>query len=145
MTEMNCEHVCLAAMALFDGCETSLPSQVIEDHLASCADCREEVAQMKTIAGLFAAHERREHGGDVWPLVNRRLAESASQKSVSPASSAFLVLAVLLLGYKLIEMLPATDLGFLFKLVPVLFVIAIFGYLKENPFKINVGLRLEEN
>jgi hypothetical protein len=40
-------------------------------------------------------------------------------------------------------MVPDRDFGFLFKLLPVLLVIAAFSYLRENPFKINTELRLE--
>jgi hypothetical protein len=52
-------------------------------------------------------------------------------------------LGALLLGYRLLELLPDRDFSFLFKFVPVLLVIAAFGYLKENPFKINAELSLE--
>jgi hypothetical protein len=52
-------------------------------------------------------------------------------------------LGVLLLGYRLAEMIPDRDFGLVFKLVPVLLVIAAFSYLRENPFKINTELRLE--
>jgi hypothetical protein len=50
---------------------------------------------------------------------------------------------LLLLGYRLVEMIPDRHLGLLFKLVPILLVIAAFSYLRENPFKINSQLTLE--
>jgi hypothetical protein len=53
------------------------------------------------------------------------------------------MLGLLLLGYKLIEMIPDRDFGLLFKLVPILLTVVVFGYLKENPFKINPELRGE--
>ncbi|CAN5768081.1 hypothetical protein BH20ACI3_BH20ACI3_22280 [soil metagenome] len=40
-------------------------------------------------------------------------------------------------------MIPDRHLGLLFKLVPILLVIAAFSYLRENPFKINFELTLE--
>ena len=46
-------------------------------------------------------------------------------------------------GDQLLEMLPAEEFGFLFKLVPLIFVFGLFGFLKENPFKINTRLTLE--
>jgi hypothetical protein len=48
-----------------------------------------------------------------------------------------------LVGYKLVEMIPDRGFGLLFKLVPIIFVVAAFGYLKVNPFKINTELTLE--
>jgi hypothetical protein len=54
-----------------------------------------------------------------------------------------LLLGVLLVGYRIVEMVPERDFGFMFKLVPLLFVIAAFRYLRENPFKIDSELRLE--
>jgi len=40
-------------------------------------------------------------------------------------------------------MIPDRDFGLLFKLLPVVLVIAAFTYLKENPFKIHSELSLE--
>ena len=54
-----------------------------------------------------------------------------------------MLLGVLLFGYRIVELIPDRDFGLLFKLVPVLFVIATFSYLRENPFKINSDLKLE--
>jgi hypothetical protein len=54
-----------------------------------------------------------------------------------------MLLGGLLLGYRIVEMLPDRHFGVLFKLVPVLFVLAAFTYLRENPFKIDSELRLE--
>lgn len=54
-----------------------------------------------------------------------------------------MVLGVLLLGYRIAEMIPDHDFGLVFKFIPVLFVIVAFGYLRENPFKINTELRFE--
>jgi len=87
------------------------------------------------------AQERRQRTENVWRLVEPRLPEVA--RSASRAWRPFLLLGVLLLGYRLVEMIPERDFGFLFKLVPVVLVIAAFGYLKENPFKIHAELSLE--
>jgi len=53
------------------------------------------------------------------------------------------ILGLLLLGYCLLEIVPNRHLGLLFKLVPILLVIAAFSYLRENPFRINTQLTLE--
>ena len=146
MNELNCENVCLAAMAMMDGVEAPLAAEAIENHLASCPACRGEVEQLQALAGLLDVQERRKQVADVWPIISAQLADNAPRKARNAsgaAARAFVFLGLLLIGYKLVEMVPEADLGLLFKLVPVLLVIAVFGYLKENPFKINASLRLE--
>ena len=150
MTELNCENVCLAAMAMMDGDEAPLSTEAIENHLASCPDCREEVAQLRGLTELLSAQKRRDYTEDVWPAIRPLINEGLdagvarqSGKTSAAAALAFAVLGVLLLCYKLAEMVPQADPGPLFKLVPVLLVLGVFGFLKENPFKINTSLRLE--
>lgn len=141
MFEESCESVCLAMMATLDGREAGLSHEKIERHLADCARCREEVEQLRAINGRLAAQERREHIADVWPVVRAQINVHEQRKTTS--STWLLVLGSLLLGYWLLEMIPQLDLGMIFKVVPVLIAIAIFFYVKENPFKINAQLRLE--
>jgi anti-sigma factor RsiW len=133
----------MAAMAMADGYVSELSSDQIEAHLADCSDCRREVGQLRALSSLLDAQERRPRTENVWQLVERRLPDAAPAQSPSQAWRPFLLLSMLLLGYRIVEMIPDRDFGFLFKLVPVLFVIAAFIYLKENPFKINSELRLE--
>ena len=88
---------------------------------------------------------RREFSPDLWPSISERLGPSAAAPTTATAQNwqPFLLLGLLLVIFKLVEMIPERDLGLMFKLVPLLFVIAVFGYLKENPFKINLELKLE--
>jgi len=44
---------------------------------------------------------------------------------------------------KLLEMLPAHDLGMTIKLVPLVIVALLFVLIKENPFRINTELVME--
>lgn len=143
MTKLNCESVCMAAMAIADGYQPELSSDQVEAHLADCSDCRREVGQLRALSSLLDAQERRQRTENVWNLVERRLPDAASAQSTSQAWRPFLLLGVLLLGYRIVEMIPDRYFGFLFKLVPILFVIAAFSYLRENPFKIDSELRLE--
>jgi len=143
MTKLNCETVCMAAMAIADGYQCELSSDQIQAHLTDCSDCRHEVGQLRSLSSLLDAQERRQRTENVWRLVELRLPEVAVARSASRAWRPFLLLGVLLLGYRLVEMIPERDFGFLFKLVPVVLVIATFGYLKENPFKIHAELSLE--
>jgi predicted anti-sigma-YlaC factor YlaD len=141
MTELNCESVSMAAMAMADGYQAEVSAEQIDVHLADCADCRQELGQLRTLATLLAGQKRQQPSEHIWAGIVGRLPDAP--QSTSQTWQPFALLGVLLLGYKLIEMIPDRDFGLLFKLVPVLFVVAAFGYLKENPFKINAHLRLE--
>lgn len=143
MTRLNCDTICLAAMMMADGYVSDVSSDQIAAHLADCSDCRREVEQLRALSSLLDAQERQLRTENVWKLVEPRLPEVASAKSAFHAWRPFFLLGLLLLGYRVLEMISDRDFGFLFKLVPVLFVIAAFSYLRENPFKIDSELRLE--
>ena len=142
MSDLNCKSVSMAAMAIADGYQSELPLEQIEVHLASCADCRRELEQFRELSSLLDTQERRLRTENLWERIERRLvgARSTSTSAVLPS---FIFLGALLLGYRLLELIPDRDFSFLFKFVPVLLVIAAFGYLRENPFRINSELSLE--
>jgi anti-sigma factor RsiW len=143
MTGQDCETVCMAAMALEDGYIPELSIDQIETHLASCSDCRHELGQLRALANFLDAHKRRHGTADVWKPVEPRLHAASLTQRTSQGWYLFVLLGALLLGYRLVEIIPERDFGFFFKLVPLIFVIAAFSYLRENPFKINSELRLE--
>lgn len=143
MTELNCEMVCLAAMVILDGRQAERSAEEIENHLTNCPACRDEVKQLTALKVLLGSQKRRELSADVWSTIREKVVVQAPQKTNSRARLPFMVLAGLLLGYRLIDLIPKADLGMIFKVVPVLIVIAVFMYVKENPFKINTQLRLE--
>jgi hypothetical protein len=132
----------MAAMAIADGYQPELSPEEIGTHLASCADCRRELGQLQALSNLLDSQERRLRTENLWERIEHRLPDAPRSKA-SPVLPSFLFLGALLLGYRLLELIPDRDFSFLFKFVPVLFVIAAFGYLRENPFKINCELRLE--
>ena len=143
MTKLDCEIVCMAAMAIEDGYVSELSAEQIETHLADCSDCRREIGQMRELTSLLDAQKRRQRTENVWQEVEQRLPDASSTQSTPQAWYPFILLGVLLLGYRLVEIIPDRDLGVFFKVVPILFVIAAFSYVRENPFKINSELRLE--
>jgi predicted anti-sigma-YlaC factor YlaD len=144
MTKLNCESVCMAAMAMADGYESEVSSEQIEAHLSDCPDCRRELGQLRTLASLLVGQKRRQRAEHIWTDIEGYLPDVALAQNASRTWRPLALLCLLLLGYKLVEMIPERDLGLLFKLVPVLFIVAAFGYLKENPFKLNAALRLED-
>ena len=86
--------------------------------------------------------KRRAGAADLWFEIEKRIDEKQVSETVA-LHYFFLLLGAILVIYKLLEMVPAQDLGFTFKFVPVIFIAALFYFLKENPFKINTELKLE--
>jgi hypothetical protein len=143
MMELNCESVCIAALALADGETPLLQADQVEAHLRACATCRQEVEQVRAMTRLLAAQRRRKPQEQIWTMIEGRLNVAPVHPESPFEWRAVLFLCFILFGYKVILMFLEHDPGIWFRLIPVLFVIAVFTYLKENPFKINSELRLE--
>ena len=144
MSEIKCEDAILSAMAEFDGEEPLISAEQLKTHLDGCENCRREIAQMQKTFGLLRAQTRREQTADLWLSIEKRIEPLQTEAAPQIGWNVFALLAVFLVGYKLLEMLPDEDFGFLFKFVPLVFVVALFGFLRENPFKINTQLTLEK-
>ena len=130
----------MAKMAELDGEETEISAEIINSHLSGCEHCQVEFEQMQNTDNLFNRQTRREQKADLWSAIEERIgAQTASPNNWKP----FVLFGAILIGYKLLEMLPAQDLGLAFKIVPLIFVVVLFVFLKENPFKINAELGLE--
>jgi hypothetical protein len=137
MNKENCENILMALMAAADGEETEFSPEQLDFHLASCESCRRETEDVQGAFALLSQQTRRAPDVDLWSAIEPRLEEKTNW-------TPFVFLAVFLVAYKLGEMLPANDLGFAFKIVPFVFVVALFFFLKENPFRINTELILEK-
>ena len=137
MNQSNCESVRIAAMALADGEQPALDPDFIAAHVAGCAACRLELEQLRAVSGRLSGLSRREYPVDVWPSVETRLATPSRQRRV------FLVLGALLVAYKIAEFAPSREFGLAVQLVPIAIALAVFRYLKENPFRITTELKLE--
>lgn len=142
MSETECKDAIVSAMAEFDGEAPLLSSEQVNAHLAVCENCRQEIEQLQTTVGFLQMQARREQPADLWRLIEKRI-ESPQKGERQTSWKTFALLTTILVAYKLLEMLPAQEFGFLFKLVPLIFVFGLFGFLKENPFKINTQLTLE--
>lgn len=140
MTHPGCEKVLMAMMAEADGERAELSPEEIKAHLSTCEDCRGEIVQMQPVIELLRHGGRAERTVDLWPTISSRLDQPASRKGWKP----YAIAGLLLLAYKLLEMLPAEDPGFVIKLVPLIIFGALLVFLKENPFKINSELVLEK-
>jgi hypothetical protein len=140
MKEVTCEDVLMSRMAAADGEEPELSKQQLSTHIAGCANCQHELHQFQALDQLLTGHTVSEPRVDLWPAIENRIAK--------PTSAAFrwqpfALIGLLLVVYKLLEMLPARDLGLAFKLVPLVIVVLLFVFIRENPFRINTELVLE--
>jgi hypothetical protein len=140
MNEINCETFLMTKMAEIDGEETEISAEQMDFHLAVCGNCRQEIELLRSTDNLLRRQTRREQNADLWSAIENRIGKRAiSQTGWKP----FALLGALLVASKLLEMLPAQDLGFAFKFVPLVLIVVLFVFLKENPFKINGELILE--
>ena len=137
MQKLNCEDVLRAQMAAADGEEPGLAKDLLAAHLAGCANCHHELEQLQALDQMLAGHTLSELRVDLWPAIENRIAKRAI------AWQPFALIGLLLVIYKLLEMLPARDPGMAIKLVPLVIVVLLFVLIKENPFRINTELVLE--
>jgi len=140
MTERSCEEVLMAQMAAADGEEPALSKEHLAAHMAGCDNCQNELKQLQALDNVLARHTVSEPQVDLWPAIENRIAKRTSSV---PSWQPFALIGLLLVIYKLLEMLPARDLGMAFKLVPLIIIALLFVFIKENPFRINTELALE--
>jgi Putative zinc-finger len=139
MHKENCEEILIALMAVFDGEQTDFSPEQLNAHTAECESCRREIEEMQGAFSLLREQSRNEFNANLWPSIDARI-DAGAKTRWTP----FLFVGALLVGYKFLEMIPETAFGFVFKIVPVALVVALFVLLKENPFKINTELILEK-
>ena len=142
MTEINCESVSIAAMALADGEESTLRAEEIETHLARCDRCRLELEQLQSLNDFLSSQQRVKEQVELWPVVNERIETTAGTERALPWRL-LLLFVIPLFGYKFLLLLLNAAPSLWMKLVPIALVITVFAYLKTNPFKINCELSLK--
>lgn len=141
MTDINCESILIANMALRDGEDSPLDRQEIETHLRNCERCRLEIEALRTVDELLSSQQRPRQEPDIWPLVRERLEASAG--SAPPFSwRVVLLFGIPLFGYKALLLILQAAPSLWSRLIPMVLVIGVFSYLKANPFKINSELTL---
>jgi hypothetical protein len=140
MKELRCEDVLMAQMAAADGEEPAFSKELLAAHVAACANCHHELEQSQALNQVLAGHTLAEPRVDLWPAIENRIAKRAL---AIPAWQSFALIGLLLVVYKLLELLPARDPGMALKLVPLVIVALLFVLIKENPFRINTELVLE--
>jgi len=140
MKDLTCEKVLIAMMAAADGESAELSPEDMKGHLSACEGCRDEAVLMQQINDIFLQATRRESTIDLWPSINSRLVQQPPRMGWQ----IYAVVGVLLLGYKLFEMLPEADPGWAIRLAPLIVFGALLLVLRENPFRISTELVLEK-
>lgn len=139
MSILNCEDMLMLKMAEADGEHIEISNET-KIHFEQCKNCRREFEQVHGFDRLFNAHTRLEQHIEVWPLIGERIS-SSNRKQI--AWWPFGVVAIILVGSKLFEMLPEHAPGFAIKIVPLVIAIILFVLIRENPFRLNSELTLE--
>ena len=140
MKELSCEDVLMAQMAVADGDEPGFSKEQLVAHIGECVNCRHEMQQSQALDQMLAGHTLSERRVDLWPAIENRIAKRSSS---AIGWKPFALIGLLLVIYKLLEMLPARDPGMAFKLVPLVIVALLFVLIRENPFRINTELVME--
>ena len=135
MKEFSCEDMLIAQMAVADGEEPGVSKEQLTAHIAGCANCQAELTQSKALDQVLAGHTLAEPRVDLWPAIESRI----PRRTVA-SWQPFAVIGALLVAYKLLELLPAQDLGLGLKLIPLIIIPVLFFLIKENPFRINPEL-----
>ena len=136
MNQPGCEEMQMAAMAMEEGQVPEIPGPLVREHLNQCAACRDAAAAMSSTLATLARQTRRRHPADLWPAI---------QRNVAPRSATwpYVVLAMLLAVYELIELVPDRQWSIAIQIIPVLIAFGLFRILKQSPFQIATELRLE--
>ncbi|HEY7911831.1 MAG TPA: hypothetical protein VIG62_07955 [Blastocatellia bacterium] len=134
----ECEETVLSKMAEMEGEPPLISEEQTARHLIGCEKCRMEIKRQQAAANLFRGQKRRADEVSLWSEIEKRISDKPIVRR-----DFFLLLGAILVIYKLLEMIPSQDLGFLFKFVPIILIAALFFFFKENPFKINTELKVE--
>jgi predicted anti-sigma-YlaC factor YlaD len=143
MNQVNCESIRLAAMAVADGEEPPIPAPDIELHLANCDRCQREVAQLRTLSQLLDGQRRRARTENVWDGIAEDLRPKTAPQTTADHWPWLMLLGLLIAGYRVALSTSDWESSLWLKLAPVLLVIAVFGLLRENPFKVNTQLKVQ--
>ena len=142
MKEPSCYSVLRTQMAVAEGeePEPEWSKELLVAHIEACANCQHELEQLQALDQMLAAQTLAEPRIDLWPAIENRIAKRSSS---AIGWKPFALIGLLLVIYKLVELLPAEDPGMAFKLVPLVIVTLLFVFIRENPFRINTELVLE--
>ena len=135
MNQPGCEEMQIAAMAIAEGQAPEIPVPLVREHLNQCPACRDAVTAISPTLATLARQTRRRHPADLWPAIQRNVAPR-------PAAWPYVVLAMLLVVYELIDLVSDRQWSIAIQIIPVLIAFGLFRILKQSPFQIATELRL---
>jgi hypothetical protein len=143
VNKQYCEKVRISAMAIVDGEAGELSKKQVDEHLEVCGVCREELGIQEQAIGLLEGQTRRPFTEDVSCAIAAAIGGYEGKPERGRDLRAFVLLGVILLGYRIVEVLPNFTPGLVIKLLPLVPVFVFFGFIRHNPFEINQNLRLQ--
>lgn len=143
MKNIDCETIQMAAMAAADGIPGKMETARIEAHVAVCGDCRAELEALDGLARLLDSQKRSQSNEDLWSAIEPRLVDQTERRLADHNLKLWVPVGLILPAYKLFEQIPDRQPAWEYKLLPLLLVIAVFVFVRQNPFKINTELKLE--
>lgn len=141
MNKEYCEKVRLSAMAISDGEQPLVPESEINEHLASCPDCRTAIELLRSTAKLLEDKRRKSYAANIAYEVEAIINTAKMSSKYSEYSGYFIALGFVLFILKIIDISPAlTAAGFVrFLSIPV--IIVFFILIKQNPFAISPNIQ----
>jgi len=141
MNAPDCETALMAKMAEADGEISRASGEEADLHISRCESCRKELEGLLGLSVRLNRRNRQEYESDLWPHIAKRIGPCDERRS---GAWPFALTVVLLVAYKVVEMVPERDPGVPLRIVPIAILIALFVLIKENPFRINADLAMEE-
>ena len=133
--ETTCDDVMVSLMALVDGETPPMATEAVRAHLAGCAACSAWSEELADTARLLGACRRPSDPHDLWPALAPRLAPPVARRSRVNTVVHFVVLAAILVAFRLL-LYGAAASEIALKLTAVALVVVTFLVARENPFKI---------
>jgi len=133
---MTCDEARVAAMALDEGETPAFPRVEVERHVAGCVPCRQELAELAALEGIWNSHARDLQKVDLWPAIELRLVRRRRRW--------WAALAAALVIFRCVELFPDRTLTLWTQVVPLGAAIVVFVILRLNPFQISTELQLSQ-
>jgi hypothetical protein len=118
MKSDECEETILSLMAIFDGEPPLISKEQAARHVNGCALCQTEIKRQEAAANMLSRQKRRADVVNLWLEIEKSISDKPIAKPIV-SRNFFLLLGAILVIYKLVEMISAHDLGFMFKLIKI--------------------------
>lgn len=132
---LGCNEVQMAALAHLDGERALLTSDDVAAHTAGCGSCRAALAGLTTLHRALEYEEYERLDVDLWPAIRQRLG-SASSSYRRAELVAFLGLTVVLVAWRLGQLLLDWPAPVVNSIVPLVLIVVVIGRIAGDPFAI---------